>query len=83
MPIDDAFALKVDGKVVVVGKIEEGEVRAGDRMKIKQENVIAVQVESLEAFGSPVSVGRSGNNIGIMLMGATKEQISPGAILVR
>ena len=84
MLIDDAFALKVPGKVVVVGKIAEGEVRPGDRLKIKQGNdEIAVEVEALEAFGSPVSVGRSGSNIGIMLVGATKEQIAPGATLVR
>ena len=84
MPIDDAFALKVPGKVVVVGKIAEGEVRPGDRLKIKHGNdEIAVEVESLEAFGAPVSVGRSGSVIGIMLVGATKEQISPGATLFR
>jgi selenocysteine-specific translation elongation factor len=84
MPIDDAFALKVPGKVVVVGKIAEGEVRPGDHLKIKRENdEIPVEVEGLEAFGAPVSVGRTGNNIGIMLDGATKEQIVAGAILVR
>ena len=70
MPIDDAFALKVPGKVVVVGKIAEGEVRPGDRLKIKHGNEeIAVEVEALEAFGAPVSVGRTGSNIGIMLIG--------------
>ncbi len=84
MLIDDAFALKVPGKVVVVGKIAEGEVRPGDRLKIKQGNdEIAVEVEGLEAFGSPVSVGRSGSKIGIMLVGATKDQIASGATLVR
>ncbi len=84
MPIDDAFALKIPGNVVVVGKIAEGEVRPGDRLKIKQGNdEIAVEVEALEAFGSPVSVGRSGSNIGVMLVGASKEQIASGATLVR
>jgi selenocysteine-specific translation elongation factor len=84
MPIDDAFALKVPGKVVVVGKIAEGEVRPGDRLKIKHgDDEISVEVEALEAFGAPVSVGRAGSNIGIMLIGATKEQIVAGAILSR
>ena len=84
MPIDDAFALKVPGKVVVVGKVAEGEVRPGDRLKIKHGNdEIPVEVEALEASGSPVSVGRSGSNIGIMLVGASKEQVLSGATLVR
>jgi selenocysteine-specific translation elongation factor len=84
MPIDDAFALKVPGKVVVVGKIEEGEVRPGDHLKIKNANdEILVEVEALEAFGAPVAIGRTGSNIGIMLIGATKEQIVAGAILSR
>ena len=84
MPIDDAFALTVAGKVVVVGKIVEGEVRPGDRLTIKlQTGDIAVEVEALEAFGEPISVGQSGKNIGVLLVGASKQQISPGAILVR
>ncbi len=84
MPIDDAFELKVPGKVVVVGKIAAGEVRPGDRLKIKGQNEeISVEVEALEAFGEPITVGRTGKNVGIMLIGATKEQIMQGAMLVR
>jgi selenocysteine-specific translation elongation factor len=84
MPIDDAFALKIPGKVVVVGKIAEGEVRRGDRLKVKNgKDEIVVEVEGLEAFGAPVSIGRTGNNIGIMLVGVTKDQIGSGATLVR
>ncbi len=84
MPIEDAFALKVPGKVVVVGKIAEGEVRPGDRLKIKAENEeISVEVEAVEAFGERIAVGSRDKHVGIMLIGATKEQIVKGAVLVR
>ena len=84
MPIDDAFALQVQGKVVIVGKIIAGEVRPGDRLTVKLQNdEISVEVEALEAFGKPIAMGRSGENVGIMLIGVTKEQIRVGASLVR
>lgn len=84
MPIDDIFALKEHGKVVVVGTIAEGEVRPRDHLIIKsKDQELKVEVEALEAFGESVPVGRQGKKIGIMLRGANKDEIPPDATVVR
>lgn len=84
MPIDDAFALKLPGKVVVVGVIAEGEVRPGDHLTIQcPYSRINVQVEGLEAYHKPLRVAKRGDRVGLMLIGATKEQICSGAVLVK
>jgi translation elongation factor EF-Tu-like GTPase len=84
LPIDDAFDFKNPGKVVVVGTIAEGEVRPGDHLKIKgHSGEISVEVEAMEAFGIPLSVGQAGKTVGIKLIGAMKEQVGKDAVLVR
>ena len=53
MPVDDAFALKVPGKVVVVGVVAEGEVRPGARLVLRAAAAeLPVTVEALEAYAS-------------------------------
>ena len=83
MPIDDAFALKVPGKVVVVGVVAEGEVRPGARLVLRTTAAeLPVTVEALEAHHRALQVARRGEPVGIMLAGASKEQVGPGAVLV-
>ena len=84
MPIDDAFALQVPGKVVVTGRIADGEVRPGDRMKLKRpHDEVNIEVETIETFNSVLTIGRSGDNVGILIVGVTKEDIVAGSMLVR
>jgi selenocysteine-specific translation elongation factor len=83
MPIDDVFAIKSISKVVVVGIVAEGEVRPGDRLLIRsgsQER--SVTVEALERIDQPLKIARKGEQVAVMLIGADKDQISAGAILV-
>ena len=83
MPIDDAFALKVPGKVVVVGVVADGEVRPGARLVLRTAAAeLPVTVEALEAFNKPLEAARRGERVGIMLVGATKEQVGSEAVLV-
>jgi selenocysteine-specific translation elongation factor len=81
--VDDAFALKQAGKVVVVGVVAEGEVRPGAQLLLRAgAGELQVTAEALEASHLPLHVARQGDRIGILLVGATKEQITAGTILV-
>ena len=82
MPVDDAFALKVPGKVVVVGVVADGEVRPGDRLVLRAAGAeVPVTVEALEAHHQPVRAARRGDRVGVMLIGADKAQVGHGAVL--
>lgn len=83
MPIDDAFRLKAEGSVVVVGVIAAGEIRPGMRLEIRTANgAIPVTVTALEGGpDKPISNARAGDRIGIMLQGASKDQVPPGSRL--
>ena len=83
MPIDDAFALQVPGKVVVVGVVADGEVRVGARLLLRTATAkLPVTVEALEGHDRPLQAAGRGERVGIMLDGASKEQVGPGAVLV-
>jgi len=43
---------------------------------------IQVSIEALEAYHKPQERAKAGDRIGIMLVGASKEQISPDDLLV-
>jgi elongation factor Tu len=83
MPIDDVFALKAHGKVVVVGVIEEGAIRPGDSLTIQSgEYSIPVLVESLEAYHKPLNSAKAGDRVGILLHGIDKDKVVLPANLV-
>jgi selenocysteine-specific translation elongation factor len=83
MTIDDVFALKKPGSVIVVGVVSEGEVKPGDSLCVKTgSGQIQVRVEALEAHDKPLDRATAGDRVGIMLAGASKEQISPHDLLV-
>ena len=83
MTIDDVFALKIPGTVVVVGVISEGEVKPGDTLYVETDSgQFPVTVEGLEAYHKPLRSANSGNRVGIMLKGLNKEQISPNDLLL-
>src|SRR5690349_10917319 len=82
MPIEVVFGLKIPG-VVVVGVVEEGQVRPGDHLRLDgRSGTIEVRVESLEANHQPLRSAKAGDRIGIMLVGVNKEQVTPGDMLV-
>lgn len=83
MPVDDAFGLKEPGKVVVVGVVAEGEVRPGARVILRTgATKLPVTVEALEAYHKPLRVARQGDRVGIMVVGASKDDVGAGAVLV-
>jgi hypothetical protein len=84
MPIDDAFRLKIEGSVVVVGVIAKGEISPGMNLEIRgSTTAIPVTVTALEGGpGNPISHARAGDRVSVMLQGASKDQIPTGSRLV-
>jgi len=83
MTIDDVFALKQLGSVVVVGVINTGQVKVGDTLTVDTENTqIMVQVNGIElGFDNPVQSANAGDKVGVMLSGINNDQIRPNALL--
>jgi len=82
MPVDDAFALPQPDKTVVVGVVSEGEVRPGARLVLRAGGAARpVTVEGLEAHHRPLRVARAGDRVAVMVAGAGKADVSPGAVL--
>ena len=82
MPIDDAFKLKVAGRVVVVGVVAAGEIRPGMDLRIRTpETTIPVKVIALEAFHQPLKYAHVGDNVAALLDGVERDQVVPGSRL--
>jgi selenocysteine-specific translation elongation factor len=83
MCIDDLFALKTKGKIVLVGVISTGDILPGDNLCIKTGGTaISVRVDALEAFHKPLKSAKAGDRVGIMLQGVDKEEVVLPATLV-
>jgi selenocysteine-specific translation elongation factor len=83
MPIDDAYALKVPGKVVVVGIVAEGRVAPETQLLLRSGPVeVPVTVEAIEVDHQPRQAAQRGDRVGILLVVTVKDQVGVGAELV-
>jgi len=63
-PIQDVY--EIDGKRIVVGRVEAGEIKNGDKIVILPEGVKSI-VRSIEIFGGSRNTAKAGESIGITL----------------
>ena len=82
MPIEGVFSIPGRG-TVVTGKIEQGEVRAGDAIEIvglcdAPGKDVVTQVES---FKTVLDVGQAGDNVGCLLRKTPHDAVKRGQIL--
>lgn len=84
MVIDDVFSLKIPG-IVVVGKVESGNVSLNDEVQIIGDNdeIIATTVLDIEMFRKKLNYAQAGDNVGIMLKDLTKEDVEKGQVLTK
>ena len=88
--IDKPFLLAVEGVysieglgTVVTGVIEQGQVKAGDKVEILgYGEAIESVVTGVEQFHEPLAVGVAGQNVGVRLRGVKAEQVQRGQVLV-
>ena len=81
MPIEDVFSITGRG-TVVTGKVEQGVVRVGDEVEIVGlRPTQKTTCTGVEMFRKLLDEGRAGENVGVLLRGTKKEEVSRGQVL--
>jgi len=83
MPIEDVFTITGRG-TVVTGKVEQGIVHVGDEIEIIGiKDTAKTTCTGVEMFRKLLDEGRAGDNIGVLLRGTKKEEVSRGQVLAK
>jgi len=84
MPVEDVFSIKGRG-TVGTGRIEQGVVKVGDPLEIvgMAEEIQKTTCTGVEMFNKLLDVGEAGDNVGLLLRGVEKEQLSRGHVLCK
>ena len=83
MPIEDIFSIEGRG-TVVTGRVERGIVKVGDEVEIVGLKPTAkTAVTGVEMFRKLLDQGQAGDNIGTLLRGTKKEEVTRGQVLAK
>ncbi len=84
MSIEDVFSIKGRG-TVVTGRIERGIVKVGDEVEIVglAEAPSKTTVTGVEMFNKLLESGEAGDNIGALLRGVEKDDVTRGQVLCK
>ena len=83
MPIEDIFSIEGRG-TVVTGRIERGVVKVGEEVEIVGiKDTAKTTVTGIEMFNKQLEQGQAGDNAGILLRGAKKEDLTRGQVLAK
>ncbi|MFP4175605.1 MAG: elongation factor Tu [Planctomycetota bacterium] len=82
MPVEDVFSIKGRG-TVGTGRIERGKVEVGDEVEIVgiSHDVRETVVTGVEMFRKTLDSGQAGDNVGCLLRGIEKEELTRGQVL--
>jgi sulfate adenylyltransferase subunit 1 (EFTu-like GTPase family) len=66
-------------RVILVGIVHQGKVAVGDEVVVHcQSGNVSAKVETIEAFDKQLTVASAGDQVGLRLIGITKDQPSEG-----
>ena len=84
MAVEDVFSIKGRG-TVATGRIERGEVKVGDAAEIigLTKAPANTTVTGVEMFNKSLESGIAGDNVGLLLRGVEKDQISRGQVICK
>ena len=83
MPVEDIFSIEGRG-TVVTGRIERGVVKVGEEIEIVGiKDTTKTTVTGIEMFNKTLKEGMAGDNAGLLLRGAKKEDITRGQVLAK
>ncbi len=84
MPIEDVFSIKGRG-TVGTGRIEQGVVKVGDPLEVVglSAEIQKTTCTGVEMFNKVLDTGEAGDNVGLLLRGIEKEQLSRGQVLCK
>ncbi len=82
MPIEDVFSIKGRG-TVGTGRVERGVVEVGDDVEIvgMSHDIQESVVTGVEMFRKTLESGQAGDNVGVLLRGIEKEDLTRGQVL--
>jgi translation elongation factor EF-Tu-like GTPase len=78
MTVQDVFVIRGRG-AVATGRVEYGELRAGDTVKINDGP--DVRVEAIEAFRKVVDTAKAGDNVGLLFKKLDKSDLAAGDVI--
>ena len=84
MPVEDVFSIKGRG-TVGTGRIERGKIKVGDEVEIVglTPEVRKTVCTGVEMFRKTLDYGQAGDNVGILLRGIEKDELSRGEVLAK
>ncbi|WP_284141012.1 MULTISPECIES: elongation factor Tu [unclassified Virgibacillus] len=84
MPVEDVFSITGRG-TVATGRVERGQVKVGDEVEIigLAEESSKTTVTGVEMFRKLLDYAEAGDNIGALLRGVSREDISRGQVLAK
>jgi elongation factor Tu len=84
MPIEDVFSIKGRG-TVGTGRIEQGVVKVGDPLEVVglSAEPMKTTCTGVEMFNKVLDSGEAGDNVGLLLRGVEKEQLTRGQVLCK
>ena len=83
MPVEDVFSIEGRG-TVVTGRIEQGIVKTGDEIEIVGiKETQTTTCTGVEMFQKTLDEGQAGDNIGALLRGTKKDEVTRGQVLAK
>ena len=81
MPIEDVFSIQGRG-TVVTGRVERGIIKVGEEVEIVGvKDTTVTTVTGVEMFRKLLDEGRAGENVGVLLRGAKRDEVERGQVL--
>ncbi len=84
MPVEDVFSITGRG-TVATGRVERGQIKIGDEVEIigLTEAPTKTTITGVEMFRKLLDYAEAGDNIGALLRGVTRDDISRGQVLAK
>jgi len=83
MPVEDVFSISGRG-TVVTGRVEQGKINIGDALEVVgMKKDIKTTCTGVEMFKKNLDYGMAGDNIGALLRGVTREDVTRGQVLCK
>jgi len=80
MPIEDVYSISGRG-TVITGRIEQGQVKVGDDIAVVGgKGIPKTSVTGLEMFRKSMDSAQAGDNVGCLLRGIKREDVSRGGV---
>ncbi|MFC9693039.1 EF-Tu/IF-2/RF-3 family GTPase [Kribbella sp. NPDC056951] len=83
LTIEDVFSITGRG-TVVTGRVQAGSAAVGDQVVISRARQVLVQsqIDGIEMFKkSGLTVANAGDNVGLLLRGVSKDQVTRGDVI--